>query len=34
VLIAADDTDESVEAAAVTRRLLGENSEYLAINVF
>jgi nucleotide-binding universal stress UspA family protein len=34
VLIAVDETDESVAAAALARRLFGEDSEYLAINVF
>ena len=34
VLIAVDDTDESVEAAALARRLFGDGAEYLAINVF
>jgi nucleotide-binding universal stress UspA family protein len=34
VLIALDDNDESIEAAALARRLFGEHAEYLAINVF
>jgi nucleotide-binding universal stress UspA family protein len=34
VLIAVDDTAESVEAAALARRLFGADAEYLAINVF
>jgi nucleotide-binding universal stress UspA family protein len=34
VLIAVDDTVESVEAAALARRLFGADAEYLAINVF
>jgi nucleotide-binding universal stress UspA family protein len=34
VLIAVDDTDDSVEAAALARRLFGADAEYLAINVF
>src|SRR6266545_4014923 len=34
VLIAIDDTEESVEAAALARRLFGDDAEYLAINVF
>jgi hypothetical protein len=34
VLIAVDDTSESVEAAALARRLFGADAEYLAINVF
>ena len=34
VLIAVDDTDESAEAAALARRLFGDQAEYLAINVF
>jgi nucleotide-binding universal stress UspA family protein len=34
VLIAIDDTDESVGAAALARRLFGADAEYLAINVF
>jgi nucleotide-binding universal stress UspA family protein len=34
VLIAVDETSESVEAAALARRLFGADAEYLAINVF
>jgi nucleotide-binding universal stress UspA family protein len=34
VLIAVDDTVESVEAAALAHRLFGAGAEYLAINVF
>jgi len=33
VLIAVDETEESVEAAALARRLFGDDAEYLAINV-
>jgi nucleotide-binding universal stress UspA family protein len=34
VLIAVENTPESVEAAALARRLFGADAEYLAINVF
>jgi nucleotide-binding universal stress UspA family protein len=34
VLIAVDDAAESVAAAALARRLFGDDAEYLAINVF
>jgi hypothetical protein len=34
VLIAVDDTAESVAAAALARRLFRADAEYLAINVF
>jgi nucleotide-binding universal stress UspA family protein len=34
VLIALDDNEESIEAAALARRLFGDDAEYLAINVF
>jgi nucleotide-binding universal stress UspA family protein len=34
VLIALDDNDDSIQAAALARRLFGDDAEYLAINVF
>jgi hypothetical protein len=34
VLIAVDETEESIEAGALAHRLFGDDAEYLAINVF